>query len=373
MKILTKSGWSTFHGVVSTGKQETLIFDLGQTSIEVSLGHTFICDGINVIAKDLKVGDSLETKNGLKQIISIKQGFQEVFDVLETEDHTFYQNDVLNHNCQFLGSSSTLIQAETLQKLKAKEPEYVRDNMLKIYEDPIKGEKYILTIDAQKNGGDYFTVQIFKITNYPFEQVQAQKLHINYLQMPVFVLEWAESYNFQYVIIENNEGQGQSVQDVLLVEHEYENLHFDHKPGTKIRRKQSYPGFRTTRGNRQIILSTLQTFLDEGKLVIHDQDLIEELSHFILINNKYQADDGYHDDMVMGQAFLFVPFIDIKNFDGFQDVVQALYDKDSDQDFDFMDNIVFGSFDDGQEKDQDMFKNEHSHDSLHDFDVSDFV
>lgn len=250
-----------------------------------------------------------------------------------------------NYANSFIGSSMTLLNQETLESLTSTPELYLRDDKLRIYKEPEKGEKYIMTVDGQKDGTDYFTVQVFKITNFPFEQVQAQRLQVNYLLMPDFLLEWQESYNYQYIIIENNEGQGQSVQDVLYLEHEYENIHFDKKQNTKIRQNKEHPGFRTTRGNRPVILNTLKTFLEEEKLIIHDQDLIEELHHFLLIKNKYQADDGYHDDMIMGQAFLFQPFIDIKNFDGFREVIQALYDKDSDSDFDFMDSIVFGSFD----------------------------
>lgn len=250
-----------------------------------------------------------------------------------------------NYQCHFLGSSQTLLNQETLERLKSRKPEYIRDNMLKIYEDPEAGEKYILTVDQQKDGSDFFTVNIFKITNFPFEQVQSQKLQVNYLLMPEYLLEWQESYNYQYVIIENNEGQGQSIQDVLYTEYEYENIHFDKKLNTKTRKNKEHPGFRTTKGNRPILLSTMQSFIEEDKLIIHDKDLIEEFKHFILVNNKYQADDGYHDDLVMGTSFLFVPFVDIKNFDGFKGVVDALFDKDRDQDFDFMDNIVFGQFD----------------------------
>lgn len=256
-----------------------------------------------------------------------------------------------NYACQFLGSSQTLLNQETLGSLKSREPEYVRDGMLRVYKDPKAGEKYILTVDAQKDGSDYFTVNIFSISTFPFEQVQSQKLQINYLLMPDYILEWQESYNYQYVIIENNEGQGQSIQDVLYTEYEYENMHFDVNTNTKIRRKKEHPGFRTNRANRPILLSTMQSFLEEGKLVIHDKDLIEEFKHFILINGKYQADDGYHDDLVMGTSFLFVPFIDLKNFDGYRDVIDALYDKDTDQNFDFMDSIVFGSFDQDAEDD----------------------
>lgn len=356
MKILTKSGFSNFHGVQSTGEQETLIFNLGKIKIEQSLGHRFVVNSEDVYQIDLNVGDFLETQDGLKEILSITPSYGETFDVLETKDNTYYQNGVLNHNCEFLGSQSTLLNQETLERLKGTEPIYIRDEMLKIWKDPQKGRKYILTVDQAKDGSDYFTVNIFDMTNFPFEQVQAQRLQIKYLIMPDYILEWAESYNYAYVIIENNEGQGQSIQDILHIEHEYENLHFDKKTSGKVRKNKDHPGFRTNKQNRGLILNYMKTFIEEGKLIIRDQDLVEEFKHFILVNGKYQQDQGYHDDLVMGCSFLFVPFVDLKNFDGYLEVIDALYERNEDSDFNFMDNILFGSFDQGPEEEAEKWE-----------------
>lgn len=314
----------------------------------------------------------LSTQNGQNHFYDIVQGQRkgtngyEPFEVPWTKpprykkDGTLYTNeefkkDIIakngevhfnqNYQNEFVGSSMTLLKQETLENLKPKKPEYIRDNKLKVYQDPVEGERYIMTVDAQKDGTDYFTVNIIKITQFPFEQVQCQRLQVNYLLMPEYLYDWQCSYNYQYVIIENNEGQGQSVQDVLYTEYEYENLHFDMKLNTKTRKKKEHPGFRTTKGNRPILLITMKTFLEEEKLIIHDLDLIEEFKHFLLINGKYQADDGYHDDLVMGLSFLFVPFIDSQNFNDFGEVLGQLFDKDLDQDYNFMDNIVFGDFD----------------------------
>jgi hypothetical protein len=39
--------------------------------------------------------------------------------------------------------------------------------------------------------------------------------------------------------------------------------------------------------------------IEEKKLLIPDPDVISELSTFIEYRGSYQADDGYHDDLVM--------------------------------------------------------------------------
>jgi hypothetical protein len=40
--------------------------------------------------------------------------------------------------------------------------------------------------------------------------------------------------------------------------------------------------------------------VEEKKLLIPDADVISEISTFIEKRNSYEADEGYHDDLVMG-------------------------------------------------------------------------
>lgn len=251
-----------------------------------------------------------------------------------------------NYANDFVGSSMTLLDSDVLAKLKASKPLYELDRKLKIYVEPEKNNKYVMTIDSAKGGQDFFAVSIFNVTKLPFVQSAAAKIKVNYLNMPSFIYEWAELYNYAYVIIENNDGSGQSIADILFKEYEYENLHFDKKPGTKIRQNKEYPGFRTTRGNRSTLLTTLKTFVDEDKLKIHDSDLIEEFNHFLLINDKFQADSGYHDDLIMSTAILFSLFIDNNNFEDFKTVISSIYSKDENYDDDISSTYTFGVFDD---------------------------
>lgn len=261
-----------------------------------------------------------------------------------------------NYANDFVGSSMTLIDTEVMQDLKPKQALYTLDRKLKIYEEAIKGERYIMTVDPAKDGSDFFAVGIFKVTKFPFLQVASSKIQVNYLNMPSFLYEWAEQYNFAYMIIENNEGAGQSIADVLFKEYEYENLHFDKKIGTKTRQNKEYPGFRTTKGNRNTLISTMKTFIENGKLIISDVDLIEEFTHFLLIKNKYQADTGYHDDLIMSTALLFSPFLDVKNFEDFRSIVDVLYDRNEDFDEDISDSFIFGVFDQDYSEDRSEFE-----------------
>lgn len=252
-----------------------------------------------------------------------------------------------NYACSFIGSSLTLPSAETLDKLSnsTKEPEYLRDSRLKIYKEPQKDHIYFLAVDPAKSGEDAFAIQIVDLTSKPFEQVAtAQLFKCNFQKMPVFIVEWGEIYNNAFIIVENNEGAGTYISSVLKLSYDYPNLFYEKKKG-KIADLE--PGFRTTQKTRPQILDILKSFLDNEILILHDAETVSELSTFILKNDKYQADDGCHDDLVMSLALIFAPFCDIKNFDDIEWVVSYLYDpekacKDTSK---FYEHFVIGNFD----------------------------
>jgi len=216
-----------------------------------------------------------------------------------------------------------------------------------------------MTVDAAKDGNDAFAVNIVDITDFNFVQVASATLQIDYLLMPEFLYEWAEMYNNPYLIIENNEGAGQSIADQMYQTYDYENLHFDKKEtsiSTNISKStKKYPGFRTTTKSRKQILQTLKLFIENDKLKVNDKTTINEFLQFILINNKFQADDGAHDDMIMSLAMVFVPFCYSKNFNDMKALISNLYDyenlKDSEK-ISYGELLSVGSFDDGIDGDE---------------------
>jgi hypothetical protein len=252
-----------------------------------------------------------------------------------------------NYGNEFMGSSHTLVSADKLKEFEHSEYHEVRDGKLKIYHYPEKGHQYIFTVDPAKDGQDAFACQIIDITDFRFKEVATAQLQIDYLLMPEFINEWCEYYNNPYLIIENNEGAGQSIADQMYQTYEYENLHFDKDVGRN--KKKKYPGFRTTPKSRKQILQTLKLFIENSKLEINDKSTINEFFTFILINNKYQADDSCHDDMVMSLALTFVPFVNTKNFEDMKVLIQNLYNDNDEilEKTNFGELMTIGSFDDG--------------------------
>lgn len=346
-QILTSEGYSNFNGIAKHLVSKTLLFTLeNNKTIEVSEEHRFFINHLEYFAKDLKIGDCLEIKNRiLERIIDIKiiEKESEVYDILETKNHTYYANDILNHNCEFIGSSYTLIDADILKNMVPEEPILKWDNRLDVFVEPIKDHKYIMAVDPAKGGLDAFAVQIIDVTSFPFGQVaDAQIFKCNYQIMPEFLNEWGNRYNNAYMIIENNEGAGTFIANMMHLDFEYENLFFTKKDNGKFSKE---PGFRTTTKTRTQILETFKHFVDNKRLIIRDKKTINELYSFIIKDNKYQADDGSHDDLVMSMALAFVPFISSRNFEDMKELVKKLYSDEDLKDTSFSDYLVIGNFD----------------------------
>lgn len=273
----------------------------------------------------------------------------EVFkDITVAKHGIIYFNQ--NYANAAIGSSHTLVDASALEKFISREPEEIRDGKLKIYKYPEKGHQYICSVDSAKDGIDDFAVNIIDITDFKFEQVATAQLQIDYLLMPEYINDWCEYYNNPYLIIENVDGSGQSIADQMYQTYEYENLHFDKDSGTK--KKKKYPGFRTTTKSRKLILQTLKLFIENNNLIIHDKKTINQFYTFILLNNKYQADENCKDDAVMALAIAFAPFCNSKNFEDMKELVDRLYntfDETEDEESknkNFSDFLTIGSFDD---------------------------
>ena len=218
---------------------------------------------------------------------------------------------------------------------------------LNVYKEPEPKHKYIIGVDPAKFGGDSYAIQVLDVTSFPFVQVASAKLKDeNFQIMPGYIVEWGKWYNEGLLIIENNEGAGTYANVVIHNDYEYENLYFERTFGTfkHDTKTKIEPGFRTTPKSRNIIIDTLKQLIDNELLIINDFETIKEFNTFVLKKDKYQADDGCHDDMIMSLCIALAPFGDVKNFDNITDLVKKMYSKDTQTDF--TDYLCLGNFDD---------------------------
>ena len=108
-------------------------------------------------------------------------------------------------------------------------------------------------------------------------------------------------------------------------------------------RIRNIPGFRTTTRTRSQILKTLKLFIENDNLEVNDKETINEFFSFIHLNNKYQADDGAKDDLIMCLGIVFAPFTNTKNFEDMNSLIKGMYSNES---VEFTDYLTIGNFDD---------------------------
>ncbi len=150
---------------------------------------------------------------------------------------------------------------------------------------------YILSADVSEGvGGDYSTFSIFKIDTDSYDQIAVfRDNNINPIAFAELIHRISKVYNNAYIIVENN-GPGQSTCDHLW--HNLENETMIHSQTKGI-------GFKTNKRSRDKGIIMMKEYLDSGTLKIRDIQTLNELSRFIKYKNKFQAEKGYHDDMVM--------------------------------------------------------------------------
>lgn len=223
----------------------------------------------------------------------------------------------------FSGSSSTLIDANSLLSLKASEPiKYMYSNSLRLYENPQPNRYYIITVDvSQGRGKDYSAFSVFDVTEKPFKQVATYNNNvISPLLFPDIIVKVAQAYNNAVVIVENN-NVGQVVCNAIYYDHEYENLFVESTI------KAGGIGVTTTKKTKRIGITTLKDMIEESKLILNDADTITQLSYFEESGSSYEAKPGQHDDLVM-TLVLFSWFISTSAFGEYSevDVKKMLYE-----------------------------------------------
>jgi hypothetical protein len=212
-----------------------------------------------------------------------------------------------NFGCQFIGSSSTLINADSLAKLESREPIEHSDSFF-IYQKPHKDTKYLLLCDlASGTGGDYTVVQVIKVLKNKFEQVAIFRSNTTpLLSMTNIIHTIAMKYNEAYVLFELN--YGSEVASRLYYDIEYENvltISYHNNTQTLLGFGGQFRlGLQVDTKIKASELVSLKALIESNKLIINDNETISELYTFIQKGTSFEADLGKHDDCVMSIALL---------------------------------------------------------------------
>lgn len=270
--------------------------------------------------------------------------------IRNTSEEQFRQE----YDCEFLGSSNTLISPTKLRMLTYSTP-IKRTDDIKVYLEPAQGRLYTIVADTSRALGlDYSAFVVYDNTEFPYQVVAVYRNNtISSLLYPSIIYQFAKHYNNAYCLIESND-IGKQVADILFYEHEYENVFYtstDNKTGQRISggfSGSSQLGVKTSRAVKRIGCSNFKSMVENDKIVLNDFDLLQELYRFSAKGDSYEAEEG-HDDLVM-PCVLFSWLIEqpyVKELTS-TDLRQRIY---NDQESMIEDSLTpFGIIDDGTDQ-----------------------
>tara|TARA_Y100001970_G_scaffold211377_1_gene258021 strand:- start:602 stop:2266 length:1665 start_codon:yes stop_codon:yes gene_type:complete len=237
--------------------------------------------------------------------------------------------------CEFLGSQDTLINPAKLKTLSFDSP-LVRNKGLDIYEDRKDKHDYVITVDvARGTAQDYSAFCVFDITEFPYRLVAKYRNNeIKPILFPNVIYDTARNYNNAHIMTEVND-IGDQVAAILQFDLEYPNLlmcamrgRAGQIMGSGFSGGKAQLGVKMSKTVKKQGCSNLKALIEEDKLVINDYDTIAELTTFVQKKDSFEADEGYHDDLVMCHViFSWMVLQDFFREMTDQDVRKRIYDE----------------------------------------------
>lgn len=221
--------------------------------------------------------------------------------------NTSEQQFRVEFECDFIGSTNTLIDATKLKILTHDDPIQKTQNGLWVFQQPKEDHTYAMIIDTSRGQSiDYNAFILIDISEIPYKVVATFKNNeISPIVYPNLIYPVAKKYNDAYILVEIND-IGSQVADILYQEFEYENILSSSFRGRKgqmldggFGSGQSQFGIRTTKAVKRLGCSLMKSMIEGDKLVVVDYRIIQELVTFINKRTSYEAEVGHNDDLVM--------------------------------------------------------------------------
>ena len=271
----------------------------------------------------------------------------------ETIKNTSPRQFAQEFECDFLGSADTLISPAKLQNIPFHDP--IKSNAgLDVYKRAEKDHEYIITVDVARGiGGDYSAFIVFDITTMPYQIVAKYRNNeIKPVLFPSVIFQVAKEYNNPYILVEVND-IGDSIAATLNYDLEYPNVlmcAMRGRAGQVV--GQGFSGSKTQLGVKMSVTvkkigcANLKAIIEEDKLLFNDFQIFQELTTFVQKKQAWEADEGYHDDLVMCMV-LFAWLVMQEYFKEMtdQDIRRRIYDEQRNQIE--QDMAPFGFIDDG--------------------------
>jgi hypothetical protein len=300
---IAHSFFNSVYPVISSGKSTKII--IVSTPNGMNLFYKMWMDAIN------KKSNYTPFQIHWSQVPGRDEAWKE-----ETIRNTSARQFQQEFETEFLGSTNTLISGAKLAELAYVEPEekknITKDDILDIYEQPIKGDGettkdhvYALCVDvAEGKELDCSAFSVMDISSTPYKQVaKYASPFVSPVLFPTVIYNAAKYYNDAYILVEiNNTPQ---IAEILHNEMEYENV-LKVQTGNK-KAQQISAGFgrgvqlgvKMSAQVKRIGCHNLKMLIEANKLIIKDFDTISEFTKFVSNGSSWSAEEDSSDDIVM--------------------------------------------------------------------------
>lgn len=214
------------------------------------------------------------------------------------------------YNGKFLGSSSTLIDSDVLERINPKKPIATKyGDLMQIFEHPQIGKHhYILGIDsAGGTGGDYSIVQVLKVVSHTeIHQVATYASNMvsphNFAEICIGISDYYLKAN---MMVENNEMGGQ-VADKIWYDFECDRILNTDPKGI---------GTRSTRKSKLIANMLTKRYIEEGWLKLNNAETVRQFGMYEEVTpNVFRGPRTDHDDhvtsIIWGLYYMQTPYFE---------------------------------------------------------------
>lgn len=329
-QILTPDGFVDFAGITQLNRQPLLklCFE-NDIFIKCTSDHNiFINNSDKIPAKDIKLGDFIQTSNGKKKLLSINNEEPElVYDLIEVDKgNKFYANNILVSNCEFIIADETLIDSQALLIMQPTEV-FKKTGEVRWYNMPTAGKHYVISLDPSLGtGGDNAAIQVFEIPS--MKQVAEWQHNKTSVQQQIKILKditntigetigysglETETPQIWYSVENNTLGEAALVVIDEIGEENFRGI-FISEAKTHGNSRRFRKGFNTTNKSKLLACSRLKNLIETDKITVCSSNLISELKTYIAKGASYAAKGGEKDDLVAALLLIIRIIYEIKNY-----------------------------------------------------------
>lgn len=309
--VETPNGLEPFKGIQKVKKScfWHLITE-NKHQLKCSLNHRVKTSTGFKKACDILVDEFVEVKGGTERIVYSEFVNEpiELFDFLDVgKDSVIYTNNIISHNCEFIGSASTLISPTKLSTMSYVNPKFKKDEV-EFHEDVKPGHRYLITADCARGLRlDYSAFVVVDVTTLPYKVVAKYRSNlVTPLIFPQFLHNIGKYFNNAWLLVETNDVGGQ-VAESLAFEFQYENLLKTvsrGRAGFVLGSGQGAKnGVTTTSAVKTKGCSNFKSLVETNRLIIEDYDIYVEMTTFTRKGDsadaQFGAEPGTNDDLVM--------------------------------------------------------------------------